>query len=94
MDFTVTATIMGIIVSALSLLTGIAGAVAWVQARTRKEYAAERDFGHLKRSYEALTRNVEQLWRLNDERYDAMTRQLDRIEQWVSRANGFPPSEG
>lgn len=83
MELTVVATVMGVLVSGLSLLTGIVGAVAWLQAKTRKQYAAERDFNHLKTSYEQLTRNVEQLWRQMDENHGTVARQLDRVETVV-----------
>jgi hypothetical protein len=60
------ALVVGLIVSLLSLFTGVGGAIAWFQAKTRKEYAAERDFNHLKNNQAQLALNVEQLWRLMD----------------------------
>ena len=79
MDMSAVAMIMGLLVSGLSLLTGIAGAVAWIQSKTRKEYAAERDFNHLKNSYKALTMNTEQLWRQQEEWNDTVLRRLDSL---------------
>ena len=73
--------ILGILVSALSLLTGVMGAIAWQTARTRKQYAAERDFAHLKRNYEQLTHHVEWLMKEITEFHNESARQLDRIEQ-------------
>ncbi|MEM6837690.1 MAG: hypothetical protein AAF609_12640 [Cyanobacteria bacterium P01_C01_bin.120] len=78
------AVILGILVSGLSLLTGLAGAFAWHTAKTRKQYAAERDFQHLKRNYEALVLNTEQLWREMEEHNRNAARQLDRIEAKLS----------
>ena len=79
MDMSAVAMVMGLLVSGLSLLTGIAGAVAWIQSKTRKEYAAERDFNHLKNSYKALTMNTEQLWRQQEEWHDTVLRRLDAM---------------
>ena len=83
---TVAGAILGLLVSGLSLLTGVVGAIAWIQAKTKKQYAAERDFNHLKKNYEQLSGNVEQLWRQMDENYSNTIRQLDRIEGFL-RAN-------
>lgn len=80
MDLTIAATILGILVSATSLITGIIGYLAWDRSRTRKEYAAERDFNHLKRHYENLVLNTENLWRQMEEFHHEAQRQLDRIE--------------
>ncbi len=44
-------------------------AIAWSRAKTRKEYAAERDFNHLKNNYKQLAQNVEELWRLMDNQF-------------------------
>ena len=77
---TIAATVLGILVSGTSLITGLVGYQAWQRSKTRKEYAAERDFSHLKRNYEALTLNVEGLWRQTEESYRDIQRQLDRIE--------------
>jgi hypothetical protein len=63
------AVVVGLVVSLLSLFTGIAGAIAWYQGKVRKEYASERDFNHLKNNQKQLAVNVEQLWRLMDEQF-------------------------
>lgn len=76
--------ILGIVLSLLSLFTGFAGALAWYSSRVKKQYAAERDFGHLKRNYEQLSQNLKELWRQNDERFDAVDRGLDRICAQIS----------
>lgn len=81
---TIAATILGILVSGTSLLTGFVGYLAWQRSKTRKEYAAERDFNHLKRNYESLTINVEGLWRQMEEFHRDAQRQLDRIEVKLS----------
>lgn len=70
---------LGIATAALSLFTGIVGAIAWNNSRVKKSYAAERDFNHLKRNYEQMTENLKELWRQNDERFDFVDRSLDRI---------------
>ena len=69
MTLDILAVVIGIVVSIASLFTGVMGAIAWYGAKTRKQYAAERDFGHLKRNYEQLAQNVEELWRLMDNQF-------------------------
>ncbi|NEQ47014.1 MAG: hypothetical protein F6K00_27120 [Leptolyngbya sp. SIOISBB] len=86
-ELTIAATILGILVSGTSLLTGFVGYLAWQRSKTRKEYAAERDFNHLKRNYESLTVNVEGLWRQTEEFHRDAQRQLDRIELRLSDGN-------
>lgn len=71
--------ILGIAVTILSLFTGLAGMVAWYSSKVKKSYAAERDFNHLKNSHAQMVANIEQLWRQNDDRFDAVDRALDRI---------------
>ena len=83
-ELTIAATILGILVNGTSLLTGFVGYLAWQRSKTRKEYAAERDFNHLKRNYESLTINVEGLWRQMEEFHRDAQRQLDRIEVKLS----------
>lgn len=63
------AILFGALVSLCSLITGVVGAFAWYSSKVKKEYAAERDFNHLKKSYDQLAVNVEQLWRLMDDNF-------------------------
>ena len=63
------AIIFGALVSLCSLITGVVGAFAWYSSKVKKEYAAERDFKHLKNDYKQLAVNIEQLWRLMDDNF-------------------------
>lgn len=71
---------IGIITGSISIATAIVGLAAFQRASARKEYASERDFNHLKVNQKQLAENVAQLWRQNDERFDDLDRQLDRLE--------------
>lgn len=62
--------ILGIATGVLSVLTFMGGSYAYIKASSRKEYASERDISHLKNSMQQLSRNVEELWRQNDRRFD------------------------
>lgn len=62
--------ILGIATGVLSVLTFMGGSYAYIKASSRKEYASERDIGHLKNDLKQLTRNIEELWRQNDRRFD------------------------
>ena len=53
----------------------VGGAIAWYGASVKKSYASERDFGHLKNSYDNLASNVVQLDRMIDQRFDAIQRE-------------------
>ena len=69
MNMNAVAVILGILVSGLSLVTGLIGAIAWYSSKVKKEYAAQRDFNHLKNNYQQLAINVENLWRLMDDSF-------------------------
>jgi hypothetical protein len=75
------AVIIGIGTGVLSVFTFIGGVLAYYRSSARKEYASERDMGHLKRHYEQLVINVEQVWRRVDERHDNLERELIRISE-------------
>ena len=53
--------LFGVIISAISLLTGVMGAIAWFKSKATKEYAAKRDFAHLRRNYEQMNANLKAL---------------------------------
>ena len=69
--------------SDITLIMGVAsfagGLISLYGAVVRKRYAAERDFGHLKRSYENLSSNVEALTRFQDDRFDDVDKTLMEI---------------
>lgn len=62
--------ILGIATGVLSVLTFLGGSYAYIKASSRKEYASERDINHLKNNLAQLSRNIEELWRQNDRRFD------------------------
>ncbi len=75
---------VGIATGVVSLATAFIGIAAYLRAGARKEYASERDIGHVKNHLAQLSLNIEQLWRLQDEKWDAVARQLDKIENRIS----------
>lgn len=79
------AILFGVLVSACSLITGIVGAIAWYSSKVKKEYAAERDFKHLKRNYEQLVINIEQLWRLMDNQFKEQEERLSDQHNQILR---------
>lgn len=85
------ALIIGMAVSVVSLTTFIGGLLAYLRASARKEYAAERDFNHLKNSMTQISKNIEELWRQNDSRLDHVDQRLLEIAFKVDgRAPGGP----
>lgn len=94
MTLDILAVVVGIVVSLASLFTGVMGAIAWYGAKTRKQYAAERDFGHLKNNYKQLAQNVEELWRLMDNQFreheDKLSGQHEEILRELARLKQQP----
>jgi hypothetical protein len=88
------ALIIGIGTGIVSLATAGFGVLAFMRASARKEYASERDIGHLKRNQEQMTQNMGELWRQQDERFDSIDRQLDRLETHILGKAGDRPPRG
>ena len=76
-----------ILLGIISLVTAVLGAIAWYRGSVVKDYAASRDFNHLKRSYEQLATNQAEILKELDTRCDALDRQLLRIESLLIARN-------
>lgn len=50
--------ILGVLSTLIGLLSAFAGGIAYYRSTVRKEYASERDFGHLKNNYRQLSEFV------------------------------------
>lgn len=57
----------------VGVITSIGGGVAWYSAFVRKQYAAERDFQHLKRNYETMRDALSAL-------EDDLDKRLDKVD--------------
>ena len=79
------AVLLGVLVSACSLITGVVGAIAWHSSKVKKEYAAQRDFNHLKNNYRQLAENIEQLWRLMDNQFREQEERLSNGQNQILR---------
>ena len=64
----------------LGLVGSIATGVTWYRSAIRKEYAAQRDFNHLKNNYESLSLVVSNIIKEQDERFDKIDLSLVRTE--------------
>ena len=60
----------------ITVLTTLAGAVGWGIARVRRSYGLERDIGHLKRDYNALSDNFNNLFTELERRLDQAEKEL------------------
>lgn len=58
--------------------TMLVGVVAWISQSSKKRYAAERDFEHLKRNYQQLAEGQATLLRELEERADRLQMALER----------------
>lgn len=67
--------------AAMALVTFVSGALAWYSAKVQKNYAAQRDFEHLKRNYAQMTENLKEVAEELDRRFDALDRDNDDIRQ-------------
>jgi hypothetical protein len=84
---------------AIGVFTSIIGVTAWYSAYVRRQYAAERDFQHLKRNYEGLRDAVVKLTADQDERFDKIDLaqiQIQSILQslWHQYGRGGGDSQG
>lgn len=86
--------LIGIATGFISLGTAVIGIGAFLRASARKEYASQRDIGHLKNNQQQLTENVKELWRQGDERFDSIDRQLDRLEMHLTGSVTSRPVSG
>lgn len=66
--------------SVIAILSLGASLVFWYRGVVRKGYAAERDFGHLKRSYESLSQNLNFSTKLIDEKLDTVMAEIVRLQ--------------
>lgn len=73
---------------AISLVTFIAGGVAWFSSAIRKGYAAERDFQHLKRNQEQLSLGIKQCLDQYDHKFELTKKELDEIEIQLIEVKG------
>lgn len=53
-----------------------------------KRYAAERDFGHIKRDLEQLKANTAHLDSESDKKFDSVDERVDGVERQVERLSG------
>lgn len=76
----------------MGVVSFVGAAATWYGGAVKKSYASERDFGHLKNSYDNLSRNVEQLDRMIDQRFDQIEREQTKttalIHAMVVRLSG------
>lgn len=79
----------------LSLIMGLAsflsGILFWYKGSIEKRYAAQRDFGHLKRNYEQLSQGVADLGEDMDQRLDSIDKRLQEISMILQFKLNIPP---
>lgn len=88
------ASILGLIISLISVTTFIGGILAYQRSSARKEYAAERDFNHLKNSIAQQSKNMEELWRQQDMRFDHTDQRLTEIKMAIDNVGFRGPRPG
>jgi len=64
----------------IGITTFIGGSIAWYKGAIEKQYAAQRDFNHLRRNQEQLIQNLDTLFKESDRRFDTIERQLVEIK--------------
>lgn len=68
----------------LGVVTFVGGLLAWYRASVEKSYAAQRDFGHVRRSLDSLSTNMNSMKDWEDARFDGINDKLNRIEAMLS----------
>lgn len=76
-------TISTLIATTLGLVSLIGGALAYVRASTRKQYAAERDMNHFKNNQQQIARNVDYYREQTDEKLQQIHDELIEIKAKV-----------
>ncbi len=64
----------------LSLIANILGAIAWMSSAAKKRYAAERDFGHLRRNQEQMSQGINLLMEEMKSQFNTLERDLLEIK--------------
>lgn len=75
--------VLGIATGILSVFTFLGGALAYIKASSRKAYAAERDFNHLKNSLGQTNQNLGFLVQELDKRFDSIDLKLVEISSRI-----------
>ncbi|MEM9815546.1 MAG: hypothetical protein AAF827_03900 [Cyanobacteria bacterium P01_D01_bin.6] len=68
----------------VGLVTSIGGGFTWWRAMVRKQYAAERDFGHLKNNYKQLAQNMQFMYKEGDKRFDRLDLEVVEVKALLS----------
>lgn len=76
---------IGIIGGVLGILGVVCGGLLYYTASRVKTYAAQRDFEHLKRNYEQLSKNIEYFVREQDRNFDRVVDILQEIKILLGR---------
>jgi peptidoglycan hydrolase CwlO-like protein len=75
----------GVVGSIFGIITSAIAIAALYRSSVRKGYAAERDFNHLQRNYETLTKNIDFMAKEIDADFGTIAKEMDnrfdRIDQ-------------
>lgn len=72
----------------IGLGTTLAGIVAWYTSTVKKKYAAEREFGHIRRNLEQQQAGLNDLVQEVDRRFDSLDKQMLEIKAYMIRNTG------
>lgn len=64
----------------IGILTFLGGILAWYRGAVEKNYASKRDWEHVRRNQENLTKNLEILFKEFDGRFDQLDHELLEIK--------------
>jgi len=70
----------------IGVVTFLGGTLAWYSGAIEKRYAAQRDFGHLKRNQENISREVGELFKEQDRRFDQLEKENAEIKSLLMSA--------
>lgn len=70
----------------IAICTFLGGAIAWYRNTVQKSYAAEREFGHIKRSMEQTNQSLGHLDQCIDRRFDSIEKELIEIKLMLKQA--------
>lgn len=79
--------LLAIVSTLLGIVSTLVGCILWARSVVRKQYAAERDFAHLRRCYEQLAENQLTLLKEVDEITEVS--RLNHIEIMATLRNPY-----
>ena len=81
--------ILGIVTGVIGIIGAIVGGMTWYKGSVEQRYAAQRDFGHLRRNQEQLITNVDRLFSDLENHLDRQDGEIQNLKLKLIELNSF-----